>query len=91
VPDLHWSDCGEWGANIAQHSMPDQNSVVFWKDCAAACRDHPAVIFDLYNEPHDVTCKAEFDTQIRKQKYVYEFKVEGDKLTGLATGHVCLT
>jgi hypothetical protein len=55
VLDLHWSDCGEWGTNIAQHSMPDQNSVVFWKDCAAAYRDHPAVLFDLYNEPHDVT------------------------------------
>jgi hypothetical protein len=54
VLDLHWSDCGEWGANIAQHSMPDQNSVVFWQDCAAAYRDHPAVLFDLYNEPHDV-------------------------------------
>ena len=55
VLDLHWSDCGEWGTNIAQHSMPDQNSVVFWQDCAAAYRDHPAVLFDLYNEPHDVT------------------------------------
>ncbi len=28
---------------------------------------------------------AEFDTQIGVQKYVYEFKVEGDKLTGKAT------
>jgi len=55
VLDLHWSDCGEWGTNIAQHSMPDQNSVVFWQDCASAYRDHPAVLFDLYNEPHDVT------------------------------------
>jgi hypothetical protein len=53
--DLHWSDCGEWGTNIAQHSMPDANSVTFWKDCAAAYANHPAVIFDLYNEPHDVT------------------------------------
>jgi hypothetical protein len=28
--------------------------------------------------------KAEFDTQIGLQKYVYEFKVDGDKLTGKA-------
>ncbi len=55
VLDLHWSDCGEWGTNIAQHSMPDQNSVSFWKDCAAAYCNHPAVIFDLYNELHDVS------------------------------------
>lgn len=55
VLDLHWSDCGDWGTNIAQHSMPDQNSVAFWKACAAAYQNHPAVIFDLYNEPHDVS------------------------------------
>jgi hypothetical protein len=55
VLDLHWSDCGEWGTNIAQHSMPDKNSVVFWQDCATAYKNHPAVIYDLYNEPHDVS------------------------------------
>jgi len=53
--DLHWSDAGEWGKNIGQHVMPDRNSLVFWKDVAAAYRDHPAVVFDLYNEPHDVS------------------------------------
>jgi aryl-phospho-beta-D-glucosidase BglC (GH1 family) len=55
VVDLHWSDCNEWGSNIAQHCMPDSNSVTFWKDCAALFKNHPAVIFDLYNEPHDVS------------------------------------
>jgi len=36
----------------------------------------------------DVTGKwtAEFDTQIGVQKYIYEFKVEGTKLTGKAIG-----
>jgi hypothetical protein len=29
---------------------------------------------------------AEFDSQIGQQKYVYEFKGSGDKLTGTATG-----
>jgi hypothetical protein len=53
--DLHWSDCNEWGTNIAQHSMPDRNSVEFWKDFAAVYANEPAVIFDLYNEPHDVS------------------------------------
>jgi len=28
---------------------------------------------------------AEFDTQVGLQKYVYEFKADGDKLTGKAT------
>jgi endoglucanase len=55
VLDLQWSDCGEWGANIGMHSMPDRNSITFWQDCAATFKDHPAVLFDLYNEPHDVS------------------------------------
>ncbi len=53
--DLHWSNVGEWGKNIGQHSMPDENSLTFWKDIAPIYANHPAVIYDLYNEPHDVT------------------------------------
>jgi hypothetical protein len=55
ILDLHWSDTNEWGQNIGQHSMPDRNSLIFWKDCAAVYANHPAVLFDLYNEPHDIT------------------------------------
>ncbi len=53
--DLHWNDAGEWGKNIGQHVMPDRNSVAFWKECANAYKNEPGVIFDLYNEPHDVS------------------------------------
>ena len=53
--DLHWSDVNEWGQNIGQHSMPDRNSLIFWKDFAPNFANNPAVLFDLYNEPHDVT------------------------------------
>ena len=38
--------------------MPDRNSLAFWKDFAAAYKNHPAVVFDLYNEPHDVSWDA---------------------------------
>ena len=55
ILDLHWSDAGEWGKQIGQHVMPDRNSLVFWKDVAGTYKNHPAVIFDLYNEPHDVS------------------------------------
>jgi len=55
ILDLHWSDCNEWGTNIGQHSMPDLNSLVFWKSCAPIYANNPAVIYDLYNEPHDVS------------------------------------
>ncbi len=53
--DLHWNDAGIWGNAIGQHVMPDMNSVTFWRDCAREYRNQPAVLFDLYNEPHDVT------------------------------------
>jgi endoglucanase len=55
ILDLHWSNGGEWGINIGQHSMPDTNSVTFWKDVAARYKNHPAVLFGLYNEPRDVS------------------------------------
>ncbi|MHB1687551.1 MAG: glycoside hydrolase family 5 protein [Ignavibacteriaceae bacterium] len=53
--DLHWSDAGVWGQNIGQHKMPDMNSVTFWKDAATKYANNPGVIFDVYNEPHDVS------------------------------------
>lgn len=53
--DLHWSDAGEWGRNIGQHMMPDRGSLDFWKDVAPRFKNHPAVLFDLYNEPHGVS------------------------------------
>jgi endoglucanase len=54
ILDLHWSNAGEWGKNIGQHLMPDENSVSFWTDVAAAYQNHPAVLFGLYNEAHNV-------------------------------------
>jgi len=53
--DLHWNDCNQWGTNIGQHVMPDMNSITFWRACARAYRNNPAVLFDLYNEPHNTT------------------------------------
>jgi hypothetical protein len=56
--DLHWSDCGRWvneGGTLGQHSMPDKNSITFWQDMATRYKNQPNVIFDLYNEPHDVS------------------------------------
>lgn len=55
ILDLHWSNGGKWGQNVGQHCMPDNNSLVFWKSIAARYANHPAVIFDMYNEPHDVS------------------------------------
>ena len=56
--DLHWSDCGQWvnqGGKLGQHNMPDAISIVFWQDLATRYKNHPNVVFGLYNEPHDTT------------------------------------
>ncbi|MBV9864449.1 MAG: cellulase family glycosylhydrolase [Abitibacteriaceae bacterium] len=55
ILDLHWSDGGVWGHYLGQHSMPDQNSVVFWQEVAQRFSNNSAVLFGLYNEPKDVT------------------------------------
>jgi endoglucanase len=54
--ELHWSECGQWvneGGRLGQHVMPDRHSVDFWHDVATRYKNHPNVIFGLYNEPHD--------------------------------------
>jgi endoglucanase len=56
--DLHWSDCGKWvneGGQLGQHNLPDANSITFWQDMATRFKNHPNVIFGLYNEPHDAS------------------------------------
>lgn len=56
--ELHWSTCGIWvneGGKLGQHNMPDKYSVDFWNDVARRYKDHPNVIFGVYNEPHDVS------------------------------------
>lgn len=55
ILDLHWSDAGVWGKAIGQHKMPDPNSVTFWQSAARRYGRAPEVLFDLYNEPRDVS------------------------------------
>ncbi|MFC1569243.1 glycoside hydrolase family 5 protein [bacterium] len=53
--DLHWNNAGHWGQYIGQHLMPDSLSSIFWSDIAKRYKNHPAVLFGLYNEPHDIS------------------------------------
>lgn len=53
--DLQWSDGGQWGEDIGQHKMPDENSIAFWKSAASIYANDPGVVFDLYNEPHNIS------------------------------------
>ncbi len=81
ILDLHWSNCGEWGKYIGQHYMPDMYSVDFWVDAAKRYKNHPAMLFGIYNEPHDVDWSTWLEGGMvtetntvneRKQKITYE-------------------
>lgn len=48
ILDLHWNNGG-------QQMMADRNSITFWTQVATRYKDNAWVIFELYNEPHDVT------------------------------------
>jgi endoglucanase len=55
ILDLHWSDKGQLGVSPAQQVMADMNSVTFWQQVAARYKGDGRVLFELYNEPHDVS------------------------------------
>jgi hypothetical protein len=58
ILDLHWSDAGVLGGcttSNCQQKMADDNSLVFWSEVASRYRDDGRVLFELYNEPHDVS------------------------------------
>ncbi len=58
ILDLHWSDAGVLGSCTAtdcQQKMADDNSLLFWAQIAARYGNDGRVLFELYNEPHDVS------------------------------------
>ena len=59
ILDLHWSDAGTLGGcpptSGCQQKMPDRNSVTFWSEVASRYAGDGRVLFELYNEPHDVS------------------------------------
>ena len=61
ILDLHWSDRGLLGSCVStptsgcQQQMPDNNSPTFWSEVATRYRNDGRVMFELYNEPHDVS------------------------------------
>jgi len=57
ILDLHWSDAGVLGSctSMCQQRMADSNSITFWSEVAARYKDDGRVLFELYNEPHDLT------------------------------------
>ncbi len=55
ILDLHWNNSGTNQAT-GQQQMPDlDHAPAFWTSVANAFKNNSSVIFDLYNEPHDVS------------------------------------
>jgi hypothetical protein len=56
ILDLHWSDQGQQGTvKPGQQKMADVNSLAFWKSVADYYKNDGRVLFELYNEPHDIS------------------------------------
>ena len=66
ILDLHWSDRGDLTASVAgqgqgqaghadQQQMADVNSKQFWTEVAGKYQNDGHVLFELYNEPHDIS------------------------------------
>ena len=41
--------------DLHRFRAPKQEHADFWKDAAERYKNHPAVLFDLFNEPHDIS------------------------------------
>ena len=41
--------------DLHRFRAPKQEHADFWKDAATRYKDHPAVLFDLFNEPHGIS------------------------------------
>lgn len=41
--------------DLHYYGGPQETAVEFWKDAAARYANHPAVLFDLFNEPHGIS------------------------------------
>jgi len=54
ILDLHWSDRGNPAGPTEQQRMADARSIQFWQSVATLYQGDGQVIFELYNEPHDI-------------------------------------
>ena len=55
ILDLHWNAPGTQLASSQQLMADADHSPAFWTSVATTFKSNPGVIFDLYNEPHDVS------------------------------------
>ncbi len=60
--------------DLHRFRAPDQKDADFWKDAAARYKNHPAVLFDIFNEPHGISWEV-----WRDGGYVAEKSKPGDE------------
>lgn len=41
--------------DLHQFGAPEKDHVTFWKDAATRYKNHPAVLFEIFNEPHGIS------------------------------------
>ena len=54
IVDLHWNGGGTTKATGQQQMADADHAPAFWTGVAGAFKDDRGVVFDLYNEPHDI-------------------------------------
>jgi len=55
ILDLHWNNGGGAKATGQQQMADADHAIDFWTGVAGAFKGDQGVIFDLYNEPHDIS------------------------------------
>lgn len=60
--------------DLHRYRAPKKEHLAFWKDAASRYKNHPAVIFDLLNEPHGISWEV-----WRDGGFVEEKRKDGDE------------
>jgi len=55
ILDLHWNAAGSAQATSQQPMADRDHAPAFWASVAATFKGNNSVVFDLYNEPHDIS------------------------------------
>lgn len=58
ILDLHWNAPGSERATTQQPMADLDHAPAFWSSVARAFEHDPAVVFDLYNEPHGISWRC---------------------------------
>ncbi|MHA4816157.1 glycoside hydrolase family 5 protein [Streptomyces aculeolatus] len=92
IIDMHWSAPAGQQATTQQKMADAAYAPDYWKSVATTFKDYPGVIFDLFNEPHDISweCWRDGCTVDGWEAVGYQDLVDTVRATG-ATQPIVLT